>query len=112
MKIAIYDPNPRICGPTTWAHQLKAGFIDLGHECQVVTATSSGKPRVAWGPENKSVSYGARWSPWVPDATFNRSGLVQYLNSCQLVILTEPKIPAVDRAAFKEGKFPLYIEAM
>lgn len=112
MKIAIYEPLPRICGPVTWAGHLRTGFRKNGHECDIVTTTKSGRPSSKWGEQNKYI-YGLLWSPILPDRTFKFPG--RELDEYDLIILTEPRCSPQDREVFfgrVKKSLPTYIEVL
>lgn len=108
MKIACLDPEPRVCGPTNWNFQLREGFKLLGHESHVISHTKSGRPRKSWGtPVN-----GGRWWSAAPDYVVKDEYLAQSLDSYDMVVLPEIKVPSQDKAALKADKLPVYVDAL
>ena len=99
-KIAIYEPDPRICGPGTWSKHLAAGFRMNGCECDVVSFTKSGKRKLRWGrcvPDKGQ----AQSSPLDPTRCARIKDAKEVLDEYDLVILPEPKSPTDDFAAQK-----------
>jgi hypothetical protein len=110
MKVAILEPEPGVKGPTAWAFRLKHGFIGLGHECDVVSYTKSGRTRNAWGTPQP----GGRWWSEAPNVVVKTSNLVETLDSYDMIVLPEIKIPQHDKIAIKagEGVLPEYVDAL
>jgi hypothetical protein len=110
MKVAILEPEPGVKGPTAWAFRLKHGFIGLGHECDVVSYTKSGKSRKAWGTPQP----GARWWSEAPNVVVKTENIVEVLDSYDMIVLPEIKIPQHDKIALKagEGVLPEYVDAL
>jgi len=108
VKIAIYEPEPRICGPLTYAYHVKAGLIALGHEVDVVSFTKSGKARVSWGTPKP----GARWWLKPIDRVDKNSNAISVLQEYDMVILPEIRNPSHDKEALKEETVPLYVDAL
>lgn len=108
VKIAILEPDPRVCGPSSWAYHLRAGFRALGHTCDVVTSTKSGRARKGWG----TPGWGNKWWSEAPDKCVRDNVLGHLLADQDLIILPEPKSPAVDREAVKAGVVPVYVSAL
>lgn len=108
MKICVLDPEPRVCGPTNWGFQLREGFRNLGHETHLISHTKSGKSRKSWGiPQN-----GGRWWSSAPDYVVKDEYLVQTLDSYDMIVLPEIKVPSQDKAAIKADKLPIYVDAL
>jgi hypothetical protein len=107
MKIAILDADPRICGPMTWMRHLAVGFTQLGHEVSVVSSTKSGRARSGWG----TAKWGTHWSVFVPEVVKDEA-LTARLDAADLVILPEPKVPALDKEALKAGTAPVYVDTL
>lgn len=108
MRVAILDPELRVCGPTNWAFQLREGFRLLGHETHLISHTKSGRARKSWGtPVN-----GGRWWSAAPDFVCKDEYLVQTLDSYDMVVLPEVKVPLQDKQAIKEGRLPHYVDAL
>jgi hypothetical protein len=97
MKIAIYEPEPRICGPMTCAYHLQAGFQALGHECDVITFTKSGKPSITWGSMRKHI----RWYRRAPDVTASYKDATPVLKGYDLTILSDVRTILQDKEAQK-----------
>lgn len=100
MRIAIYEPEPMVCGPMSWANHLQAGIRQLGHECDVVTFTRSGKVAKRWG-DHEDLS-GTRWRKVPHDAVGKLRDAGEILNSYDGIILNDPRTVWQDRQA-KEG---------
>lgn len=110
MRVAILEPEPSVKGPTRFAFNLREGFTQLGHDCQVVSYTKSGKTRVSWG----KAQHGGRWWGTAPDVVVKTSNLVELLDTYDLVVLPEIRVLAHDKAATKagEGVLPDYVDAL
>jgi hypothetical protein len=108
VKIAILDVDPRICGPMSWTQHLATGFNDLGHEVAVVSATKSGRVRSSWGNQK----WGGHWSAYTPSVVVKEADLVETLDTFDLIVLPEPKVPAVDKEAVKNSTVPVYVSAL
>lgn len=108
MRVAVLDPEPRVCGPTNWGFQLREGFKLLGHETYLISHTKSGKSRKSWGtPQN-----GGRWWSSAPDMVVKDEYLVQTLDSFDMIVLPEIKVPSQDKAGIKAGTLPIYVDAL
>lgn len=119
MRVAIFEPDPRVCGPSSWAYHLRDGFRLSGHESDVVSATKSGKSHSHFG----NVKPGGKWWSVPPDRVAKHDNLHHLLDSYDLVILPEPKSPLADKLTEKENKkareagepgdkLPWYIESL
>lgn len=108
MRIAILDADPRICGPMSWMRHLASGFRELGHDVSVIASTKSGRQRTSWG----QVKWGGHWSAFTPELTVKDDQLAETLSSFDLVVLPEPKVPLLDKAALKTGDVPLYAKVL
>jgi hypothetical protein len=110
MRVAILESEPGVKGPTAWAFRMRHGFKSLGHECDVVSFTKSGKPRKSWGKPQP----GGRWWSEAPDVVVKTSDLVAMLDSYDMIVLPEIKIPLHDKMAIKagEGVLPEYVDAL
>ena len=97
MKIAIYEPLPRVCGPMSCAFHTATGFRKLGHEADVLTFTRSGKPSTTWG----KMKPGIRWwsSPMDRVGSIKKAG--EILDEYDLVILNDVRTVMLDRDALK-----------
>jgi len=112
MKIAIYEPDPRICGPDTWAQMLQRGFLELQHECDIVTFNKSGRYSPAWGrlERAKSSSMSCALKPTRCEKQ-ERAG--QVLDEYDLIVLTDVKTATCDNAARKADEcWPTYVETL
>lgn len=110
-RVAIYEPDPRICGPGTWAANLRRGFRELGHECDVVTFTKSGKSRTRWGRVEREVGMSNSCS-LVPDVCAKLDDSGELLDTYDLVIMPDVKTPGHDKQAEKSGDAPEYLEVL
>lgn len=97
MRIAIYEPEPMVCGPMVWAGYLQAGFRSLGHECDVITFTRSGKSRAIWN--DPETSHGLRWRDVPPDEVGRYSTATDLLQQYDGVILNDARTVMHDRSA-------------
>lgn len=109
MRVAIFEPEPRICGPVTWTRHLKAGFDDIGVECDIVTFTKSGRTKKYWGDDLEK-PLGCGWSVVAPQRVERHRDAVAVLNEYDLVILTEPKNATQDKEAIRNGGLPYYVD--
>lgn len=110
MRVAILEPEPGVKGPTAWAFRMRYGFQRLGHHCDVVSYTKSGKSRSSWGKPQP----GGRWWSEAPDVVVKHSALLECLNSYDMIVLPEIKVPLHDKTAIKEGEgvLPLYVDVL
>ncbi len=123
MKIAIFEPDPRVCGPSSWAYHLRDGYRELGHEADVVSATKSGRTHSHWG----NVKPGGKWWSVAPDKVARFDDVHYLLDSYDFIILPEPKSPLSDKQTEKANKlaaeeagegenalylYPWYVEAL
>lgn len=108
MKVAVFEPKPRLCGVTAWSFHVAQGFRDLGHECDVVTFSRSGKAPKSDGTQRN----GWYWwhEPVDKSATWYKAGDV--LNGYDLIVLNELKNGTEDREAQRLGIEPYYIGAL
>lgn len=100
MRIAIFEPDPRVCGPMSWSFHLRDGYRILGHDADVVTATKSGKKHAHFG----NVKPGGKWWGVAPDQIARMDDLHNLLDSYDFIILPEPKSPLADKQTAKENK--------
>lgn len=100
MKIAIFEPDPRVCGPLSWAGHLQTGFRALGHQCDIVSATKSGRKPAHWG----NVKTGGKWWATAPDVITKMAELYKTLHDYDFIILPEPKSPLADKLSMKAAK--------
>lgn len=114
MKIAIFEPWPRTAGITKWAYELAPGFRALGHHCDVVSFTKSGRPYAIEARDGGGVRKGWRWWTQAPDVVDTWDNSVSVLDSYDLVILNEPKNNPLDEQAKKAGPsaWPDYVHTM
>lgn len=114
MKIAIYEPDPRVCGPSAWVGHMRTGFSRLGHEVHTVAATKSGRVHSHWG----NVKPGGKWWSTTPDVVVRMDELHNEFDKYDLILLPEPKVPLADKDARKareagdENALPFYIQAL
>lgn len=110
MKIAVFEPEPGVKGPTAWAFRIRHGFQQLGHQADVVSFTKSGKSRTSWGMPRP----GGRWWNEAPDVVVKTSQLVETLDSYDMAVLPEIKVPLHDKDALKKGEdaLPDYVDAL
>jgi len=99
MRFAIYEPEPVVCGPMVWASHLQTGFRRLGHDCDVVTFTRSGKARVAW--TDPSRREGLHWRHVPPDVTARYRDAGEVLDGYDGVILNDARTVFQDRPALR-----------
>lgn len=110
MKVIIYEPEPRMCGPMTWAFNLQEGMRRLGHECHILCSSKSGKERVSWGTPQSSG--GARWWSRRPDIVVKHDALVETLDTADMIVMPEVLNPVQDNEALKSGDLPPYVDAL
>lgn len=104
----MYEPDPRVCGPLSWAGHLRAGFEALGHEVKQVSSTKSGRARKGWG----TPAWGGHWWSGAPDIVCKDDDLGKVLAGFDFIVLPEPKSPAEDKQAVKEQRWPVYYLAL
>lgn len=117
MKVAVYDPLPRISGVSTYARHAREGLFRLGHEVKVITFTRSGKPSELWGDGRSRwlhargayANAGCRWSPWAPDLVGDSRDPVPLLRQFDAVFLAEPRCPPLDG---RDDTFETYCRPM
>lgn len=120
MKIAIYYPEIRVGGPAAWSGHVAAGMRALGHECDLVAFTHTGKPRRWWGrgdvsrlvKHSNGFPHGLHWWPQGMDRVGKNREAHLVLDEYDLVIIPEPKDSAADRNAVNDCKNPRYIEIL
>lgn len=110
-RVAIYDPDPRICGPSTWAQNLRLGFKKLGHECDIVAIAKSGKMKPSWGRVQREKSLSASCS-LIPDVVVKPINACALFNTYDFVILCDVKTATVDKIAYNECESPEYLEIL
>lgn len=101
MKVAVLSPHMAVKGPMTWAFELASGFRDLGHHCDVVTSTKSGRMN--------NTESAARWNTWIwhgahADVCAKDQDLGDVLAGYDLVVLDEPKNITKDKMALSARK--------
>lgn len=109
-KVAVFDPDPHVCGPSSWVGHVREGFRRGGNKADVVTFTKSGKPRKLWGEDGMRL--GNRWWHTVPDATVKQAEAAEFLRGYDLVLLAEPRCTTEDKVAAKGDGLPYYIEVL
>lgn len=111
MRVAVFEPLPRTCGVTAWAFNLAHGFRQLGHDCDVVSFTKSGRARSTRG-KHGGARLGWQWWQDEPDVVARWADAPDVLDSYDLVVLNEPKNGTLDSAAKRAGIEPEYITAL
>jgi glycosyltransferase involved in cell wall biosynthesis len=105
VRIAILSPQPRTSGVVTYSHHVKAGFIDLGHEAEVVTFTLSGKPSTSFtaGPKDAKgvVRSGWGWSPLGFDRCERWDRAAQVLEEYDVILVEEPRCAPLDKRVLR-----------
>lgn len=114
MKIAIWEPDLRVCGLTTVALNARTGLRQAGVQADLVAATKSGKPRKWWGarqPGEREGNHlingrplGMAWYPIMPDVVCKYEDLVPILSTYDFIFLPEPKSARIDRDAVKNNE--------
>lgn len=116
MKIAVFEPYPRMCGVSAWTWHIAQGFRDVGHHCDVLTFTKSGRPRKTTSRRRDGVSFamGWQWWPEPADRTERWVDAPSTLDEYDLIVLNEPKNGTADRDAMKTDppQLPDYIQAI
>lgn len=114
MKVAVFEPHPRMCGVTAWTWHMAQGFRDMGHHCDVVTFTKSGKRRKTTSRRRDGVTFAMGWQWWhePADVTGTFRDAASTLDGYDLIVLNEPKNGTADRDAAKDGVIPEYIKAL
>lgn len=111
-KIAIFEPDPRICGPDAWTQFMRNGFRRVGCECDVVTFTKKGDPRTKWGRILKEEGLIASCT-LVPDRVARYRDAGEVLNEYDLVVLSDLKTASCDKDADEKCEpWPTYVEAL
>lgn len=109
MKIAIYDPDPVCGGLMTWGRQMQHGLRAAGAECDIVSFTKSGKPKVAWGRPADSTE----WYERPLDVVGAYKNCKDVLAAYDRVVLTEPLMGLQDREARKQNwSVPYYARVL
>lgn len=111
MRIAVYEPEPRLCGPMMWAHEIVKGLNKAGHMAHTVTSTKSGRPSKQWGGD-LTQSRGVRNWPHPIDVVVKNDILVDTLNTYDLIIMPDVMNAGQDRGSKKWGGTPWYIEVL
>lgn len=112
MRIAIYEPDPRVCGPDTWARHLRWGFREIGCDCDVVAFTKSGKRTTRWGRvvQNRGMSMSC---PLDPDVVMRTARGGAAFDDYDLIVLTDVKCPTQDKSNWRKGEmWPPYVEVL
>lgn len=112
MRVAVFEPLPRTCGVTAWAFHHAQGWRDLGHHCDVVTFTTSGRKRTTRAKVDEGPRRGWRWWATEPDVTGKWVDAPDVLNSYDLIVMNEPKNAPLDFDATKEKRLPEYVTAL
>lgn len=113
MRVAVFEPYPRNCGVTKWAFEQAPGFRKLGHHCDVLSFTKSGRP-FATIARDGGIRKGWRWWAQEPDVVARWDNAPDVLNSYDLIVLPEPKNNPLDEEAKKAGTdmWPDYVWAL
>jgi hypothetical protein len=111
VRVAIYEPYPRVGGSIIWSRHAQAGLHALGHSCDVVASTKSGKTPVLWKTDaiDKWQTVGNRWAQFTPDVVVKQSDLFETLRGYDLVILPDAWSVLHDNRAAKAGVEPDYL---
>lgn len=114
MRVAIYEPNPRVGGSIVWSRHAQAGFRELGHDCDVVASTASGKVPTLWQPEaiQRADSIGNRWAQFTPDVVVKDADLLGTLRGYDLTVLPDAWSVLHDNRAVKAEKLPFYLTTL
>jgi len=112
MKIAVFDPQPRIGGGTQFALHTAEGFRRLGHEVQTVAFTKSGRKMKYWGAAEAQNYKSLFWHPTCPEIVAHIDDCKEVLNSFDLIFLVEPVCHPQVAAAKRDLDFPLYQYAL
>lgn len=111
MRVAIYEPEPRICGPMMWALQVQKGLVKNGHVAHIVTSTKSGRASSAWGGKQVQ-SRGMKNWPHPIDVVVRNDDLVELLDGYDLIIMPDVMNAGQDKSSKKWGGTPWYIEVL
>lgn len=111
MRIAIYEPEPRICGPMMWAWEIRQGLRDLGHEANLLTSTKSGRPSAAWGDDQKP-SRGMKNWPHKIDHVVKDDVLPTVMDTYDLIIMPDVMNAAQDKDWKKWQIVPKYVQML
>lgn len=114
MRVAVFEPYPRMCGVSAWTWHAAQGFRDIGHHCDVVTFTKSGRARKTTSIRKDGFTFAMGWQWWheAADVTGKFSDAADILDKYDLIVLNEPKNGTADRDAAKENRLPEYVEAL
>lgn len=100
MRVAIYEIIPNAGGISVWSNQLQHGFRQLGHECDLVALTKSGKPSSSW--DHKGHTKPGTWWRHTPfDVVGKLKNAASIFNAYDLVVLHDGRDKAADKVAFK-----------
>jgi len=90
----------------TYSHHLKAGFIDLGHQAEVVTFTLSGKPSTSFtaGPRDTKgvVRSGWGWSTLGFDRCERWDHAAEVLAEYEVIVMEEPRCAPLDKRTLRK----------
>lgn len=117
MRICCLEPSPRPNGAVTFQIHLREGMRRLGHECDMLGMTRSGKPSGGWGSNAERNTPSGLKSDWWPHdldgvvATRRPMDAAARLDEYDLVVLTEPSNTTADREAYREVTLPAYVKA-
>lgn len=108
MRVAIFDPQPRIGGGTQFALHTAAGFAALGHEVKTVAFTKSGRPMKNWGSTEAQPYKSLFWHPTVPEIVAHIDDAKVVFDSFDLIFLAEPLCHPQVAAANASLDIPIY----
>jgi glycosyltransferase involved in cell wall biosynthesis len=111
VRVAVFEPVPRLCGVTAYAFHVVEGLRALGHEADVVSFTKSGRPYAVARRDGRPRD-GWRWYHRTPDVVRPWSTGAATLDGYDLVLLNEPKCGALDTVGTKERRLPDYLEVL
>lgn len=98
MRVAVMSPQPRVSGVVTYSHHLREGFRGLGHECDVVTFTLSGKLGASSAVESVDAKRsGWGWSPLGADRCARWDRAAEVLGEYDIVVVEEPRCAPLDK---------------
>lgn len=108
MKVAIYEPEPRVCGPVAMVQPVIDGLRANRAQADFISFTKSGRARVSWGDERP----GLRWWNTGVDRVEKVSNAAEVLREYDFVFLTEGRHISQDKAAIRDGGLPEYLQVL
>lgn len=109
MRVAVWTPAIRVCGPSAWVDNLMPGLRGLGVEAVTLASTVSGRASSLWGADAR---HDGSWWRTAPDVVVKDADLVRALNEYDAVILPEPRQPTLDRRAARGGTVPAWVDVL